>query len=311
MAIENDGQGTGEGSGAGAGSGTVDTGTGQAAGTAGAAAAAGTTGEQARTGAAATGATGTQTQTRTREVPDHRFQQVNTERNTLKTENARLQAQIQALTNTAPPDEKAAKTAQIRDAFFELFPNAKRLLTNDQMLEKLEQISSQGDQVTQAAQHVWATHSDNVLESVRSEVQAGMGADALSERQAARVNKAFGDYVEDDVKRAAQELVDEGREPTEKAIRQRSTVLQQYERKDPKLFKAFAKEFLEDFYEPARRQVTSGEVRRNSAAIPLGRTRGPVVTNTGTKHDPKNLDAVLDAAISTAKERGVQFGNRR
>lgn len=308
MAIENDGTGTGDGAAAaGAGAAAVDTGTGQAAGATGAAAA-GAAAADTRTGAADTGAAGTRQ--RTREVPDHRFQQVNTERNTLKTENQRLQDQIRALTNTVPVDDKVAKENAVKEAFFSLFPGAKKLFTNDQMLERLEQFANSGDQVTQAAAHVWNTHSETVLGSVRDEVQQGMGADTLTDRQAAHVNKAFGAYVEDDVKRVAQELADDGIEPTEQAIRKRSTVLQQYERKDPKLIKAFAKEFLEDFYEPARRQVTSGEVRRNTAAVPLGRQRGPVVMNNGAKHDPKNLDAVLDAAISTAKERGVTFGRR-
>jgi hypothetical protein len=83
--------------------------------------------------------------------------------------------------------------------------------------------------------------------------------------------------------------------------------LRRHEEGDPTLVKEFAKQWIEDWFEPARRKVTANEVGR-TRAVPGGRDRS-VALNGGKKIDYTNPKAIEDAMVESFKSHGGTFGD--
>ena len=81
--------------------------------------------------------------------------------------------------------------------------------------------------------------------------------------------------------------------------------LQRHEDGDDALVTDFAKEWLEDWYEPARRRITATEVDR-FRRVPSGKDRN-LVTTGEKKIDVNDAKQVEDLLVAGFKERGGQF----
>ena len=147
--------------------------------------------------------------------------------------------------------------------------------------------AAQGDRqrLTDIERHYWGQHGDKMVKDVTTALAKEYGSE-LSKRQIDTITRAY-------VLRAQQD----------------PEFLERHEAFDPTLIADFTKEWVEDWYEPAKRRVLSAEAGR-FRPVPSGKDRSLV--NQGEKkidvNDPK---AVEDLLVAGYRERSGEFGRRR
>lgn len=85
--------------------------------------------------------------------------------------------------------------------------------------------------------------------------------------------------------------------------------LTRHQRRDPKLIQEMAKEWVEDWFEPARRSVTNQTVQRQFRPVPRGGNSRPVIVNR-QKPDLSKPGAFEDALLAARSDEGNGFGGR-
>src|SRR6266853_1251691 len=191
--------------------------------------------------------------------------------------------QIQALTGARTPSPDQAQEEEVRARFAQLFPGLAKL--SDQQIEKIIALSDSSQSLEQTTQHYWRQHATGMLTDLASAVGDELGGD-LTDRQKAALVASYIRNAEQD-----------------------PDFLARHEAGDQKLIQEFAKAWVEDWFEPARRRVTQtavGQQRR----VPNGRATQPVTTGK-TKIDFNDPKAVEDAMIASFTEHGGTFGHHR
>jgi hypothetical protein len=121
-------------------------------------------------------------------------------------------------------------------------------------------------------QHYWGKHGKAMVSDVSKELSTVYGGE-LTERQTNAITQAY-------VLRAQQD----------------PEFLERHEAGDPELVKSFAKEWIEDWFEPARRQITKAQVGQ-FRPVPNGNVRN--IVNQGEKKiDVNNNDQVMDMLVA-------------
>lgn len=306
MADENAAQGGSTGTGSGAASGAGASGAANGAGS-GASTGTGTTaaggtgatgaGTSAQPGAAAAQTGFTYTEDRSKWIPPHRLNEVTTRATRAEQELENSRRQVQALAGVQPNDPNAAKTQQVKDAFFEMFPAFRHLdkLTDEQMQQILTTPSRVAD-VSNAESREWARHGKTQMTSLFAEVAAEIGAEELSADQKADLKDGFSTWFRN--KCQAELHASDGAE---------SATLQRYEDGDPNLLREYVKRHSSNWVEPARRKVTAQTLTR-TRPVPNSAGRAQV-TSLQRPEKFANMDERLDYAAKLAKERGVVFGS--
>lgn len=193
---------------------------------------------------------------------------------------ADLNRRIQALAGVTPKSAEEQDVEVIRAQFAKLYPHLAGL--SPEAIEQMNEAAKAQQSLQQTANHIWMMHGQQMVNSV-SEIVSGKLGGELSERQARALTLAY-------IKRAETD----------------PEFLARHEQGDPKLVQEFAQEWLEDWFEPARRSVTTQAVNR-SRPVPSG--RGSATVTTGKpKIDYKNEKAVEDAAVAAFLEHGGSFG---
>lgn len=241
-----------------------------------------------RTGAAATGFT--YQEDRSKWIPPHRLNEETTKRQSLESQIAERDRKIAALAGVTPPDATTEKAAQVKKAFYEMFPH----LNDEKMAERDAAVASAKAVETRQ----WERHGKAQMDTVYTQVAEALGAESLSEDQKSDLRDSFASWLRST---CAKEL-----QASDGAA---SATLAAYEDGDPKVLASFVKRYNESWVEPARRKVT---------AQTLGRTR-PVPDSTGrsqvtsVKRPEKfaDLDARIAYASDLAAERGFNFDDRR
>ena len=187
--------------------------------------------------------------------------------------------------NVASPEE--AEAEEIRQRFA-------KVITPDHLLKMMglskEEIddfkaSREDRQRLQAVEkQIWGKHADVMVRSIEKELSSQYGGE-LSKRQKSTIATSFVVRAQSDPE-----------------------FLQRYEAGDEDLVKEFAKEWLEDWFEPAKRKITATEVDR-FRRVPNGKDRN-IVTQGEKKIDVKDDKAVEDLLVAGFRERGGEFGRR-
>lgn len=205
-----------------------------------------------------------------------------TRRTTLETELATVRKQIQALTGASPKSESETEVEEIRAHFGKIFERLSRL-DSPETFEQIEKLLKMLPVLEQTTQHYWGRHGTTVLTQIEKKVAEEIGGE-LTPRQIKRLRSAY---------------VLEAETNPEFARR--------HEEDPDGLVAEFAKEWIEDWFEPSRRKATADEVARHRK-VPSARDRN-LVTGPGEKpidvNDPK---AVEDVLVAGFKQRGGQFG---
>lgn len=191
---------------------------------------------------------------------------------------------LRVLAGVEPVDEAAAEAAEIRAKFEKIYPAAK-LLSDEQLAEKLQAILERDEREKSIEDRYWDDRAEQMTEAVLSAVAEELELENLSDRQIAKIRAAYAHRAATDPE-----------------------FLRRHERGDKKLAAEFAKEFIEDWFEPARKKVTKSEVDRLRPVPGDGRTRH-IGTKPPRKVDFKNEKDVQDAMVESFKSHGGTFGS--
>lgn len=261
-------------------------------------------------GSAASGAGGTGDKTfsfkedRSDWIPPHRLSETSRARQTAEQERDRLKAdleerdrKIQALAGVTPKDAKTAEAEEIRAAILNLVPEIGLLkgLTQDQLGEILEAARS----ARNTSNASWERHAIGMFNDLYTEAATAMHADTLTEKQQGRLQTAYWQEAQQALN-VRQAQLQRGERETLETTGQDNDFIARHERGDKALVKEFVKDYLNDWYEPARRTVTAENARRNMRPVPRGeRTR--LIPAQGEEKLDLNKDADFKKALTAAR----------
>jgi hypothetical protein len=201
---------------------------------------------------------------------------------------SRLQSEIkrvQALAGVNPTSDEETEAEEIRQRFTKLFPGLAKL-NDSQMFEKLEKLLGMSDALERTTQHYWGKHGTGVLSQIEKKIAEEVGK-PLTDRQIKAIRSRYVIEAENNPEFA-----------------------QRHEDDPDKVVEEFTKEWIEDWFEPARRKFTADEVARQRR-VPGGRDR-QLVTGPGQKPiDLKDSKAVEDVLVAGFKAKGGTFGRDR
>ncbi len=217
-------------------------------------------------------------ETRKRQDAERRYQETN----------ARLEVEtqrVQRLVGLDPKNPEEQKVEEVKAALTAMFPALARI-SDEEFLNKLTSVADRDGELQQAVENHWTQHGRVMLDALEEEVSNALGGD-LSDRQKKRLSDAYINEIKD-----SPELI------------------KRHEAGDRSLVTQFAKDFLDDWYKPAQRQVTNQQVSRVvSRRTPNGRDSRPVVQGK-PKIDYNDPKAVEDAMVASYLDHGGSFGNR-
>jgi hypothetical protein len=215
-------------------------------------------------------------ETKKRVEAERKYQEVNVN---LESERKR----VQALVGLTPQSAEDQQVEQVRAALTAIFPGLARL-SDEQFLAKLESVAGRDGEMQAAVEQHWTTHGRAVLDQIEDTVADTLGGD-LTDRQKNHLSDAYIKLLTDN-----------------------PDLRLRHERGDQALIAEFTKNFIDDWYKPAQRQVTGQQVNRLvNRRTPNGRESRPIVQNK-PKVDYADDKAFGDALVSSFKEYGGEFG---
>lgn len=192
----------------------------------------------------------------------------------------REQKRVRALSGLDVKSPEDADDEQIKAALIKRFPWMGKL--DDAKIEKLLGVADKADSLEESNLRQWTNHANKMLDGVIDGVSKEVGGD-LTDRQKARLQSAY---------------LQEAQTNPE--------FLKRHEAGDPKLIAEFVKDFIEDWFEPARRKVTQQEANRQRR-VPSARDRS--VPGAGGKKVNLSDDKEFgDAVIASFRSHGGEFG---
>lgn len=189
---------------------------------------------------------------------------------------------VQAALGVMPQSPQDAQDDEIRNRFKQLFPDLADLSKED--IAAIRELKKQQEALAQTADHYWGQQAARMIDSVQSAVEKEIGG-KLSDRQKTKLAQAYALAAENDPE-----------------------FLDRHNRGDQTLVEQFAKEWAEDWFEPARRRVTQQETQR-FRAVPAGNGRS-IVTTPQQKIDVTDSKAVEDFLVKGFRERNGEFQRR-
>jgi hypothetical protein len=273
--------------GAGAAGSTTNDGTGGQAGAAGGAA--------TRTGASNTGFT--YTEDRSKWIPPHRLNEETQKHTQLKAQFDDLDRRFKLAIGGTPADEKTQKSEAVKEAFFQMFPAAKRLFSlPDDQLERLLQTPDAVAQTTAAEQRQWERHGNQALTYIGDRIADALHLEKLDTDAVEDIRPVFSRWLKSEIQKELQTSNGE-----------KSDTLRRYEDSDQSLFDAFATHYTKRWVDPARRS-SAAQTTNRTRPVPDSRGRNAVASSVARPDKFNSLDERIEYAAKLAKERGVQFG---
>jgi len=233
----------------------------------------------------------TYTEDRSKWIPPHRLGEETTKRTAaekriqeLESAYQQEQRRVQALAGVSPQDPDAAELEEIRERFKQLRPDLAKL--DEKSIDRLLQMAERFDEVEGSVQANWDAHGKRSFKTVTDKVEEAIGGE-LTQRQRVRLNDALVLTLYNDPQ-----------------------LKQRYDSGDQTLLDEFAKEWVEDWFEPARRKALANEVDRTGRKVPNGRGTGVTTTNK-PKVDVNDPEQFKNALAGAFREEGGKFGFRR
>ena len=210
-----------------------------------------------------------------------------TKRQTLETQIKQAQAdlereqkRVRALSGLENKSPEEADEEAIRIALEKRFPALKKLTPD--AVDRLLGFAERADGLEESNLRQWINHATKMLDGVIDGVSKEVGGD-LTDRQKSRLQMAY---------------LHEAQSNPE--------FLARHEAGDPKLVAEFVKDFIADWFEPARRKVTQLEQQRQRR-VPGARDRS--VPGAGGKKVNLSDDKEFgDAVIASYRGHGGEFG---
>jgi len=244
---------------------------------------------------------------RTDWIPPHRLSETSRKAQEAEQRAQQLQQQLEteqkrvrAAMGIDPKDPKAEEATQVREALkgvlteLGLDLDALKGLTKAQV----QQLLAGSEQATSASNMLYERHRDEMFDKVEDGIQSKLGVEKLSDRQVNAIRTAYAQQCAASYQ-TRERLVAQGRENEI----DENDFIGRHLKGDPALVKEFVEEFLNDWYEPARRNVSQSVVRRQSRPVPSGGRGETVVTKVPEidfSDNKKFSDALLAARRSGA-----------
>jgi hypothetical protein len=197
---------------------------------------------------------------------------------------------VRALAGLETPSTEDAQRGEVKKLILEMFPELGEISS----LKEQNQTALSQAQAAQVAH--WERHSHGMIAELEQEVASVLGVEKLSAKQSKQLRQAYIAEAQDAVNErfvnvGGQWYLKDGYDFS-------SDFMSRHEAGDKALIKEFAKGFVGEWFEPARRQVTSQAVRRFGRAVPSGARSGQPVTKTpAIDYNDENAfkKALLDA----------------
>lgn len=232
-------------------------------------------------------------------VPRTRLNEVSGKLTTYEKENLTLKQQLElaenrtrALVGVNPVDPKQQSQQEMRAAIEELVPEIKAL--QGFSAEQLQEVLEAAKQAQAAARQSSNRHAETMLNEIDAEATRSLGVEKLTSNQQKQLYRAY--------REAAIEAA--GARPFIEGTRDRhdptgQDFLSRHERGDKTLVKEFVKQYLAEWYEPARRSVTASQANRNLRPVPRGeRARSLPAGAGGAKVDLNNKEDFKKAILA-------------
>lgn len=207
------------------------------------------------------------------------------------------QDRVQKAFGFEKPDEEAQRNDEIKSALLKVFPNLKALETMTP--EKIDELITAADGARTTTQAQWERHATSMLTTLESEVAKTIGADTLTPTQQKNLRRAYREEARDCLN--ARNAAAQQGAPYDAS----NDFLARHERGDQTLLKEFAKAYLDDWFEPARRRVTADVTRRQGRPVPRGERARTQIAGGAPKidyNDPKSFKEALLAARAGERE---------
>lgn len=204
----------------------------------------------------------------------------------LKAAKAELETQRQrtaAALGIGVPTEADNETSAVKERFKALYPHLADLSPED--VAALREMKQTQGSLSETTRHYWSQHGQKMVGSVVTAISKELGGE-LNDRQKKRIAQAYAEEASTN-----EEFLD------------------RHEKGDPALITEFAKQWIEDWVEPARRKVTQQETQR-FRAVPSGKDRN-IVTHGDKKIDVNDPKAVEDLLVKSYREKHGDFTGRR
>lgn len=173
--------------------------------------------------------------------------------------------------------EEEREAEEIRKRLYQVVPWLKNL--ENLTPEQLERIERAAELAEESSTSQWETHAIKMVEDLESEVSSALGVEKLSDTQRRRLVSAYRDEA-NAAHQARIVAVRKGERDVVRTTRVDNDFIARHERGDKTLIKEFAKAFLDDWFEPARRSAAA-RLQQRSRPVPSGdRTRTPVTSKT-------------------------------
>lgn len=180
------------------------------------------------------------------------------------------QKRVQALAGLAPKSAGDAEAEAVRARFGELFPHLNGLTAED--IADMKEAKKDRERLQDLEKNYWGKHGKAMVGDVAKELSATYGGE-LTKRQTDQITQAYVLRAQSDPE-----------------------FLERHESGDPTLVKEFAKEWVEDWFEPAKRQAIKSQVGQ-FRPVPNGQVRN--IVNQGEKKiDVNNNDQVMDMLVA-------------
>lgn len=238
---------------------------------------------------------------RTDWVPRHRLNEQGgkltaAEKRIAELEAAHTQAEkrVRALAGVEPQDPREVEFNELKSVLTKMFPGLGRMenLTEEQM-ERLMRAAETAEQSSNAS---WERHALGMYDELESETARLMGTDKLTPRQQEHLRSAYARVANQN---AAERLAafQRGERPTVQTIASDRDFIARHEQGDRSQLVQFAKEFADDWFEPARRSVSAAQARRNMRPVPGGGGRRTIATTGAQKVDLNTEDGFKKALL--------------
>jgi hypothetical protein len=257
-------------------------------------------GQTAVAGAGGTGSQFTYKEDRSDWVPRHRINELS-ERN--RQYEARLKAieegqtsrnaEIARALGVNVPSEEEREAEELRKTLYKLVPGLENLEKLD--LSKLEQIEAAAAGASETTVRHWERHAEATFNELEAEVASALGLEELTPSQVKKLRRAYQEEAR--VAAMQRQAAEERGLPADP-----KNFLTRHERGDKTLIKEFAKEWLNDWAEPARRQ-SAAQVARRNRPVPGGERTRTMATSKLPEVDYNDEDAFKKALVDARNSR--------
>lgn len=234
-------------------------------------------------------------------VPRTRLNEVSGKLTKLETETLTLKQQLElaekrtrALAGLDPADPKSKETEEVRAAILQLFPGLGHLGNLSQ--EELTEVLEAAREARSSSQATWQRHATGMLTDLYSEAARELDVEKLTETQQKQLKRAYREEATSAVQER-EAAMRRGERQTLETLPTDNDFVARHERGDKTLLKEFAKAFIADWYEPARRSVTA-RLERQGRAVPKGDRVRSVVTQGAQQLDLNNNTDFKKALIA-------------